>query len=88
MVKTDRNMWNKVRVMAVMGFFFIFCQFTICLTVKQVISKCDTNVRLGGGNCRTAVLTHLLGLLARFSSVFVHLDEGSIDHRLTDSHGL
>jgi hypothetical protein len=43
------------------GFFlFYFCQFTIYLTVKKVISKCDTNVRLGGGNCPTAVLTHLI----------------------------
>jgi hypothetical protein len=37
--------------------YFYFCQFTIYLTVQEVISKCAISGRLGGGNCPTAVLT-------------------------------
>jgi hypothetical protein len=45
------------------NFFFLLllkCQFTIYLTVQEVISKCDVCICLEGGNFPAEVLNHLV----------------------------
>jgi hypothetical protein len=41
-------------------FLYLFCQFTIYLTLMEVISKCDICLCLADGNCPGAALIHLI----------------------------
>jgi hypothetical protein len=60
----DCTSWNETESSSLWKilflFFFYFCQFTIYWAVKEVISKCDTRLRLVGSNFPTAVLIHLI----------------------------
>jgi hypothetical protein len=54
------SLLSSYNVHGIFYLFIYFCQFTIYLTLMEVISKYDICLCLADGNCPAAALIHLI----------------------------